>query len=222
MTKMLIQDNKNILIAAIALSLTACAGSFKRNIFSPSSKDGAPLWYQHVHGGALTSSPPDGLYLQVKNDTANYLIIFSEPISARLTSIGFLFPIIPMFWSNYHPYGEEKVRISCYSNLKLSSEQWNGLFALVTETGKFPGRLVPQAFHYIGSNRIMVGLKGERARAYRHYDYASSAYIQFDVKKSELNSFHLSIQTLMFGKLPVSFSEVTYTKAIQKTRVAGP
>ena len=65
-------------------------------IHSPSSNEGTPWKFRHVHGGATKNAPPDQMNFQL--DDSTNIFIGARTISEKKNFGGIILPIFPIFW----------------------------------------------------------------------------------------------------------------------------
>ena len=86
---------KKILFLIIFISISGCVMLGTNWIHSPASKEGMPLKYWHIHGGATKNSPPDSWIFSIEDSTQ--VIISARTISERKRFGGIILPILPLF-----------------------------------------------------------------------------------------------------------------------------
>ena len=81
----------------LATLLSGCIVLGSSWIHSPSSAEGSPQKFRHVHGGAVKNAPPDTWIFFFEKDTT-LITVRARPISEKRHFGGIILPIIPLFW----------------------------------------------------------------------------------------------------------------------------
>ena len=196
----------------LATLLSGCIVLGSSWIHSPSSTEGSPQKFRHVHGGAVKNAPPDTWIFSFDEDTT-LITVRARPISEKRHFGGIILPIVPLFWLPKTDYYVEEPD-SLIINIEVHSKkpvQW----LLDSAAIIFSGKIYPTSASTIQNSTTYFFPSSPNSNS-----LAKELY--FPLVAEQVDAFEMINLKFMLDDKEVSLPTIAFKKTKQRWRFVGP